>query len=140
MYFGIPAAGVLAVELLKQHQYPKRYSLVLPRSQVIRDLSVFNHYLDMVTPYNGNYVVCSRIHKVIEKVLEQVLDPSAVPTMVLDRDGDGDTVAEPDELPDDFGDLPEPDMPAVVGPIGDMEFMEWMNAVDWTKGPWTETI
>ena len=133
VYFGIPSAGVLLVELLKQHRYPRRYSLKLPRSRAIQDLSVFSHYLSAVEPCNGNYVVCSRKHKVIEKVLNQILEPaSSAP------DGDQEMQLPQDEAVD--APLPSPDMSSVLGPIDDMDFLEWVNAVDWTKGPWTENV
>ena len=137
VYFGIPSAGVLAVELLKQHQYPRRYALSLPRSRVVQDLSVFNHYLGTVEPCNGNHVICSRIHKVLGKVLDQVLEPVVA---FGGLDGDEDVQMVQGGGAENGDPLPEPDMPAVMGPIDDLEFMEWMSGVDWTKGPWTESF
>ena len=144
---------MLANELLKQAQYPRRYGLSLPRSQVIQDLSVFNHYLEAVTPCNGNYVICSRFCKVIGRVLDRVLglEPTAVPAAGAENGEGEDAIGQVSGSQDVDGEgengmleeLPEPDMGALVGDIGDigdMEFMEWMSGVDWSKGPWTENF
>jgi hypothetical protein len=140
VYFGIPSAGVLAIELLKQYQYPKRYSIRMTRSKVIRNLSVFTHFLANVTTDHGNYLLCSRINKVISKILDQVLeDPprTVVEEMVQTHDTMQLTPIETD------GSQSTPlqvDMPAVMGPMDDMDFMHWISAVDWNKGPWTDAL
>ena len=171
VYFGIPAAGVLAVELLKAHQFPRRYTLALPRAQVIRDLSVFNHYLGTVSNCNGNFLICRRIWGVLGRVLDQVLstEPGQAGAGAGGEvvgvgvngtpEGDGGEVGEMGEerererevdgggLEGGYAYLPEtagvPDMMGMgrgEEGMGDLEFMEWMSGVDWSKGPWTESF
>ena len=142
------------MELLKQHQYPRRYPLELPRSRVIQDLSTFNHYLEAMSKGNSNYTVCERISRIIGRVLDQVLDAVQMGAAIVNggvvgkgvgdemggdeglRIEDGDEVRMDDEVME-----LEPDMQAVLGDFpGDMEFMDWLNGVDWSKGPWTESF
>ncbi|MCJ1475702.1 hypothetical protein MMC13_004365 [Lambiella insularis] len=128
-YFGIPTAGVLAVELLKQSKYPALYPCTLPRSEVIQNLSIFIGCLGSIRPTQGNYTLCVRMRKVIRRILDQVLEP--VPAF-----GTQLTPSTLDEVPPV---VPDIDLSSVVGPIDDPDFAEWLNSVDWTKGPWIDS-
>ena len=147
IYFGVPAAGLLAIELLKQHRYPKRHGIKLNRAKVIRNLSVFAHFLRNVPTDHGNYVICSRVDKVISKILDQILEdpPNVEETCttcaIQARSTLEMTPVEPDDVSGQ-GLLPplEIDMPSVMGPVDDVEFLTWVDSVDWNKGPWTEAF
>jgi len=52
-YSGIPSAAILSVELLKQSKFPHDSRLMLPRSEVIQNLSVFIGCLEWVRPSEG---------------------------------------------------------------------------------------
>ncbi|MCJ1405796.1 hypothetical protein MMC11_009026 [Xylographa trunciseda] len=126
VYFGIPTAGVLAVELLKQSKYPHLYPLTLPRSEVIQNLSIFIGCLGSIRPTQGNYTLCVRMRKVIRRILDQVLEPVSTFDAQLTPSS---MEAEPQFVPDI-------DISSVMGPTDDPDFAEWLNSVDWTKGPW----
>lgn len=79
MYHGVPASGVICVELLKQIT-DRHYMLVIPRSESLQDLIMFVGFLDWVKPLAPNYGLCRRILVIIRRVLEQVLE-SPKPTV-----------------------------------------------------------
>lgn len=108
--YGIPAAGVLAVELLKttrsavntpsvatstatspfipntqplscsQQYQATQPSLQFSRSQVVQDLTMFLGFLDWIRPTDGNYLLCSKLRKVIRRIIDNVLDPPKYPS------------------------------------------------------------
>ncbi|GIK07291.1 hypothetical protein Aspvir_002951 [Aspergillus viridinutans] len=79
--FGIPAAGVLAIELLCQSDGS---SLAPPstfrRPETIQNLSVFASYLQyVVLPHEGNYDICQRARRVLCRILNQALSVNPPP-------------------------------------------------------------
>lgn len=73
MCYGVPAAGVLCLALLKQSG-PIPTPLLLPRSETVQNLSMFVAFLDWVPPDGGNYQLCQRMKTIIGRVLDQVLE------------------------------------------------------------------
>ncbi|KAK0253201.1 hypothetical protein LTS09_011618 [Friedmanniomyces endolithicus] len=76
---GLPTAGVLAIELLKQEQSRQYTPHLLPRSETIQDLSVFVSALATVAPGEGNYYICDQGRRALKRVLDQILSPQAAP-------------------------------------------------------------
>ncbi|KAI7540078.1 hypothetical protein KC331_g9375 [Hortaea werneckii] len=72
---GLPTAGVLAIEMLKQEQLRQYTPDILPRSETIQDLSVFISALSSVGPGEGNYRVCKQGHRALKRILDQILSP-----------------------------------------------------------------
>ena len=58
VYYGIPSAATLSVELLKQSKGPHELRVSLPRSEIIQNLSIFIGALEWVRPTEGNYTLC----------------------------------------------------------------------------------
>ena len=113
---GLPAAGVLSIELLKQEQTRLYTPDVLPRSETIQDLSVFNSALAAVGPGEGNYHICNQGRRALKRVLDQILSPNPVP------------IPGPSEPPamDDM---------SFYFPTGnDADFLQWLENVEWDKG------
>ncbi|MCJ1384382.1 hypothetical protein MMC17_007498 [Xylographa soralifera] len=129
VYFGIPTAGVLAMELLKQSKYPNLYPLTLPRSEVIQNLSIFIGCLGSIRPTQGNYTLCVRMRKVIRRILDQVLEPVSAFNAQL----------TPSSMEAESHFVPDIDISSVMGPTDDPDFAEWLSSVDWTKGPWVNS-
>lgn len=79
--YGLPPAGVLALELLQQLSDRSRApDLDFPRSDVIQKLSVMISSIEcIVVPTNGNYGICSQAKKMLQAILDIVLAPAAVP-------------------------------------------------------------
>lgn len=79
--FGIPAAGVLAIELLRQRDGSSRPTpSTLRRPEAIQNLSVFASYLQFVVfPHEGNYEICQRARRILGRILNQILSPNPPP-------------------------------------------------------------
>jgi hypothetical protein len=83
--YGLPTAGVLALELLQQKQsqlrneYPPRPQ-AFPSSKIIQELSVFISTLKYVhSPGDGNYALMEQARKSLERLLEKTLSFEAQP-------------------------------------------------------------
>lgn len=83
-FFGLPAAGVLSIELIRRSSIqtvetlsPSRESsMSFSRSQAIQDLSIFASYLQtIIQPHEGNYDICQQARGTIRRVLDFVLSP-----------------------------------------------------------------
>ena len=72
--YGLPAAGVLALELLHQSQAGSRSTNNFPRSEVVQNLSRLIAYIKpLVRKEDTNYVLCNQARRVIQSILDQVL-------------------------------------------------------------------
>lgn len=77
--YGLPTASVLLLELLRQSHDPGPHTVVLPRAELIRNLSVFISMLSWVSrPGHGNYNACKEAEKKLSGILDQLLDPQPV--------------------------------------------------------------
>ncbi|KAJ5723321.1 hypothetical protein N7488_001356 [Penicillium malachiteum] len=77
--YGLPSASVLLVELLHQSHEPGPHAVVLPRAELIRNISVFISLLSWVSrPGHGNYHTCREAEKKLSRILDQLLDPQPV--------------------------------------------------------------
>lgn len=78
-FHGLPSAGVLAIELLKQEQRGVYLtSDILPRSETIQDLSVFISALAAVGPGEGNHAICNQGRRALKRLLDKILSPDPV--------------------------------------------------------------
>jgi hypothetical protein len=158
---GLRTSAILAVELLKQEQlpvYPKEP--LLPRSQTIRDLSVFAARLGAVYPSDGMYSMCEQGQKIITRILDKILAPPnaaeqqiqpnyhpnppqgyqpGLGEMDIDVMGNETTQIGGSFIP---GPLATCDMNfGAQDPImvhdNDFTFMQWLENMDWEKpSPW----
>ncbi|KUJ12384.1 uncharacterized protein LY89DRAFT_738173 [Mollisia scopiformis] len=129
---GIPASGVLCVELLKQTKQPQGTRMLhIPRSEVVQNLSLLIGFLEWVKPSAGNYQLCARIKHIIKKILDQILNPnqpsSAPPaSQQLATEWNG------------FDDSMPYDPMVDVGFDNGIDDLDWLNTVDWSRGPWVD--
>ncbi|EMC94082.1 hypothetical protein BAUCODRAFT_36555 [Baudoinia panamericana UAMH 10762] len=112
---GLPTAGVLAIELLKQEQSRQYTPDILPRSETIQDLSVFISALGAVEPGEGNYSICNQGRRALKRVLDQILSPQPLPT----------TSAEQPAFDE---------MSLYFPTANDADFLQWLENVEWDKG------
>ncbi|GFF99318.1 C6 transcription factor, putative [Aspergillus udagawae] len=79
--FGIPAAGVLAIELLCQTAWSSRPPpSTFRRPETIQNLSVFASYLQyVVRPHEGNYDIYQRARRILCGILNQALSDNPPP-------------------------------------------------------------
>ena len=114
---GIPAAAVIAVELLHQEQDPVSTSALtnpLPRSDTIQDLSVFVACLASIRLDNGG-PSCARGRKFLRKILDTILSPRPVAEMPRDT-------TEGVVLDFDTG---------LFQTGNDGDFMRWLETMEW---------
>ncbi|OOO10181.1 hypothetical protein OAory_01059890 [Aspergillus oryzae] len=79
LYYGVPSASVLTLELLHQTQEIGPHSVMLPRAEIIRNLSVFLSCLSWVPrPTYGNYQTCKEAEKKLSHILDQIIDPQPI--------------------------------------------------------------
>lgn len=73
--YGLPSAGILALELLHQSRNkPQAGSIDFPRSEVIQKLSNLVSSIDfIVRPTNGNHGICGQAKKMLQAILDTVL-------------------------------------------------------------------
>ncbi|KAF3010745.1 hypothetical protein E8E13_007122 [Curvularia kusanoi] len=121
---GIPAAAVLAVELLNQERDPTSASaqaFPLHRSDTIQSLSVFVSCLGTIKPGAHGYQSCNRGKAFLKKILDLILGPGpAAPRNILTE---VDTGADPT-------------LGASLFELGDDgDFMRWLD-VQWDQESW----
>ena len=123
---GIPAAAVVAVELLKQEQdaeFASAMTSPLPRSETIQNLSVFVAALASVRPESNGWPSCVRGRKFLKKILDTI--PSPTPMAGTRSNSNIEGLAGAD-----------PCMP-VFQATNDVDFMRWLETMDWEQNtPW----
>jgi hypothetical protein len=121
MGYGIPSSGLICVELLKQMKEPRARHIIMPRSEVIQNLSMLVGFLEWVRPTAANHELCGRMSVIIKRILDQVLDPPLLTHQP--------TLSSPSE--------PAP-MPEFDFQQTEMTDFDWLGTVDWTQGPFVE--
>ena len=109
--YGLPAAGVLALELLQQKQSQLRSeqpprAQVFPSSKIIQELSVFISSLRYVhAPGDGNYTLTEQARKTLQRILDKVLSLDSINPAVPIPDGAHlpSPISNASALPDDGG-------------------------------------
>ncbi|KAF8859114.1 hypothetical protein BDZ45DRAFT_590253, partial [Acephala macrosclerotiorum] len=139
MCWGVPSSGVLCVELLKQTKNPTGNTLRVPRSEIVQNLSLLIGFLEWVKPAAGNYQLCGRMRIIIKRILDQILNPSPPSSM---PQASQESVATPG-----FDATSTNNMGSGVlgydpnlfepGTFDDAtDNFDWLNNVDWSRGPW----
>ncbi|KAJ4991457.1 hypothetical protein SVAN01_03104 [Stagonosporopsis vannaccii] len=122
---GIPAAAILAVELLHQERNPTSASAQaypLHRSDTIQSLSVFVSCLGTIRPDANGYQSCDRGKTFLKKILDLVL-------------GAGPAAPKNDQI--DSGSAADPTLGATLfEPEDDTGFMRWLDDVQWDQETW----
>ncbi|KAF2224027.1 hypothetical protein BDZ85DRAFT_96216 [Elsinoe ampelina] len=121
-FHGIPSAGILAVEMLKQENTRQYTPEILPRSETIQDLSVFISALSAVEPnIGGNYAICHKARKLLKKVLDKILSPGPQQAAVTNPSPEN-----PYEDPSLHFNFPSA--------VTDAELMTWLENIEWERG------
>jgi hypothetical protein len=122
---GIPAAAVLAVELLHQERNPTSHTaelFPLHRSDTIQSLSVFVSCLGTIRPDANGYESCDRAKKFLKRILDIILGPG--PAAPRNNQPEIEGAADPT--------LGTP----LFEPGSDGDFMRWLDCVDWDQETW----
>ncbi|KAF7942510.1 hypothetical protein EAE99_000560 [Botrytis elliptica] len=121
MCYGIPSAGVICVELIKEMENPAAQpTYYLPRSEVIQNLSLLVGFLDWVRPTAANHELCGRMRQIVKRTLDKILDP---PKIANTPKASTSTTVPLSDLN--------------VEPIA-MDDLDWLDTIDWAKGPFMD--
>lgn len=122
---GIPAAAVLAVELLHQEREPacaSAQAFPLHRSDTIQSLSVFVSCLGTIRADSNGYHSCDRGKTFLKRILDLILGP-------------GPAAPRSDQAA--FEDLVDPTLGTpLFEPGNDGDFMRWLDDVSWDQETW----
>ncbi|KAL3427153.1 hypothetical protein PVAG01_00662 [Phlyctema vagabunda] len=139
--YGVPSAGVICVELLKQSKQEQlqaqgrsmptgiKPTTTFSRSDAIQKLTMFLGFLDWVRPTDGNQLLAGRLRKVVRRILDYVLEPPP-PSQPQVQDFDMGPASN-----DMLG--VNVDLDQLLR-LDEMDCLDWLNGVDWTQGPWME--
>ncbi len=152
MCWGVPYSGVLCVELLKQVKAPHTTTLNIPRSEIVQNLSLLIGFLEWVKPAAGNYQLCGRMKLIIKRILDQILNPAPPPSQSAppssqESAGTAATNAQTgiDPVGANINGQPVMGFDATNGSGFDQQQVgfddgsdgfDWLNNVDWSRGPW----
>ncbi|PYH66941.1 transcription factor [Aspergillus vadensis CBS 113365] len=87
MSYAVPGSGILCLELLRQSSSPETYTLDLPRSDIIQNLSVLVAFLDWLRPSESDIAAKAQIKGILQRSLDRILSmPASLhsPTTALD--------------------------------------------------------
>lgn len=97
--YGLPPAGVLALELLQQLSDRNHTpNPDFPRSEIVQKLSVLISSIEcIVHPTNGNYGICGQAKKMLQAILDTVLAPTPIPAPAPEPASTDDSVQQQNE-------------------------------------------
>ncbi|PQE31313.1 fungal specific transcription factor protein [Rutstroemia sp. NJR-2017a WRK4] len=136
MCWGVPSSGVLCVEVLKQMKSPSASEgLKIPKSEIVQNLSLLIGFLEWIIPGAGNYALCKRMSQLVKKILDQILNHSPGSSQ---QDSESRTLGFEENGfagVDDNG-MVGVDMNGLDGDVGGFGNLDWLNELDWSRGPW----
>lgn len=122
-FYGLTSAANLLISLYQEEQSRAPPSGLLPRTEIIPEISVFISALAMVHPGDGNFSVCDQGRRALKRVLDQILAPPPPPPMLPAGAGAGEMLTG-NTLNDS----------ALYFSAGnDADFLNWLDTVDWDK-------
>lgn len=135
---------MLCVELVKEIKDTEEKRLRLPRSEIVQNLSLLIGFLDWIKPAAGNYQLCMRMRVIIKRILDQILNPSptsSAPEQAKENGSENGVQVE--DGPAGSGNGIPPYDPALFegggyGYTGELDNFDWLNNVDWSRGPWID--
>jgi hypothetical protein len=137
MCWGVPSSGVLCIELLKQMKSPNAPGPVLPRSEIVQNLSLLVGFLEWVRPAAGNYQLCGRMRHIIKRILDQILSPNSYASGQESATGEKvlvQNVVDTVPVTEGFDGSVFED----AGTEDSLDNLEWLNNVDWSRAPWID--
>lgn len=128
MYYALPSAGVLAIDLrmrMRQGSNPPRS---ISKSEVIRHTSVLAASLQWASePSGGNHNLCAEAAKTLSRILDEILDSSGHRSE-MDTSGDVSGAVNGNMSPIAM----DMDYSMMAEPGADSEaFLNWFDNLDW---------
>lgn len=87
---------------------------------------MFICFLEWIRPTDPNYLLMGRLKTAVKKVIDHVLDPPQLQQLEQPQ-----TQRAVDSNIADFS------LDPMLAPL-DPDTIDWLNAIDWTQGPWIE--
>lgn len=121
--YGIPAAAVLAIEMLRQEQNTTSSAIAFPlhRSETIQNLSVFVSCLGTAEPEANGYQSCQRGRRFFKRILDMILGAGSA--------GSKSSPASCDPLDLTLG-------PALFESDDDGNLVNWLDSMAWDAENW----
>ncbi|KAG4443943.1 hypothetical protein IFR05_000583 [Cadophora sp. M221] len=148
--FGIPAAGILCIELLCANSIASsgmaagsqsQTHINVSRSKIVQSLVMFIAFLDWARPTDNNAELCWRFRDVIKRIIDKTFDPprsvpiqqqNLQPTLQLPS---VEAMEQPVQTatPTSMDFIPDFSTPWTV-----TDDLDWLASVDWTQGDWLD--
>jgi hypothetical protein len=135
IYYAMPCASVLILELLRQSEQPQQ-PIAVSRSTLIQDLSVLISCCDWLTePDQQNYGLCKRAQSIFSRSLDRILNfvptqPSVFSTQrELPARLDNDIIVP--------GPVPQENQHML---IDEPEWMSWLETCNLQADPWLDVL
>ncbi|KAJ6007697.1 hypothetical protein N7540_011673 [Penicillium herquei] len=138
VFYAMPCASVLIMELMRQTQHPEE-KLVVNRSGIIQDISVLISCCDSLTEYGqSNYQICKQAQSIFSRGLDSILNKSEP----AQRNLYSQTTDHSHELNEQELHPQESSLgaDATNGVVQDVEWMSWLNSVGLQGDLWLESI
>lgn len=138
VFYAVPCASVLILELLRENQHPEE-RLPINRSGIIQDISVLISCCDSLTESGqSNYQICKQAQSIFSRSLDSILNQdeatqknkSGQLTMHLHEHSDQDNHGR--------ADLTSAEVPNAV--VQDHEWMSWLDSVGLQGDPYLESL
>lgn len=134
VFYAMPCASVLVLELMRQAQHPEE-ELVPNRSSIIQDISVLISCCDSLTETGqNNYQICKQAQSIFSKSLDSILNPVG-PVSELS------SVVQPSE-PSHYDQIAPESSELANGFSYDItsDWTAWLESVGLQPDPWLDSI
>ncbi|KAJ5702426.1 hypothetical protein N7488_009974 [Penicillium malachiteum] len=138
VFYAMPCASVLILELMRQSQHPEEKCLI-NRSGIIQDISVLISCCDSLTESGqSNYQICKQAQNIFSRGLDSILNYSEP----AQQNSYSQTTNYAQGLNGQEIPRQESYLGADVanGVVQDAEWMSWLNSVGLQRDPWLESI
>jgi hypothetical protein len=99
VFYGIPCASVLVLELLRQAQHPNEKPIA-NRGAIIQDISVLSSLCEFLTePGQNNYQLCTQAKSIFSRSLDAILSNAAPEQPANHISGNGASSPSMNDLP-----------------------------------------
>jgi chromatin structure-remodeling complex subunit RSC3/30 len=128
-HIGLPAAGVLTIELLRRSQHAPHtinsFPTQFPCSDVIQQLTLVVLNLEtFIWPDEGDYGMAKQASKVISKALDRIHSSEPFIQSVSTASSDSST---PNRLSGDD-----------ISSVDETDLMNWLENTDWGQDSWLD--
>ncbi len=134
MFYAIPCASVLVLELLREMQQRGEKTLLQNRSAVIQELSILVACCDsLALPGHSNYVLCTQARAIFSKSLDSILNPP-------EREPNRSSETAPTSVPNDENMLAGQELPKDMLQDSIPEWSDFLESIGLQAEPWLDSL